>query len=67
MRKHTRTLRFHFLKTFPYIPLPFACKGGGGRGGVVKLKFPQKYLTGMCILFGFILFCAADGEKMRQV
>ena len=31
-------------KIFPFTPRPFACKGGGVGGGVVKQKFPQKYL-----------------------
>jgi len=28
------------------VELPFACKGGGVGGGVVKQKFPQKYFDG---------------------
>ncbi len=27
-------------KIFPFTPRPFACKGGGVGGGVVKQKFP---------------------------
>ena len=35
-------------KIFPLIPHPFACKDGGVRGGVIKLKFPPLISLTLC-------------------